>query len=52
MSKIAEKLKDQPNYCPVHIAIDIKCELIVEITYSKALYACDVVLCSTQQWNP
>ena len=43
-SKIAEKLKDQPNYRPVDIVIDIKCELGVEISYSKALRARNAAL--------
>lgn len=44
VSYIAEKLKDQSNYRPVDIVLDIKRELDVEITYSKALRARDAAL--------
>ena len=43
-SRIAEKLKDQPNYRPSDIVLDIKRELGVEITYSKALRSRDAAL--------
>ena len=43
-SKIAGKLKDQPNYRPSDIVIDMKRELGIEISYSKALRARDVAL--------
>jgi hypothetical protein len=38
-SRIAEKIKDQPDYRPVDIILDVKRELGVDITYSKALRA-------------
>ena len=44
MSKIAGKLKDQPNYRPSDIVIDMKRELGIEISYSKALRARDAAL--------
>src|SRR5579859_4770336 len=43
-SKIAEKIKDQPNYRPVDIVLDIKHELGVDVTYSKALRTREVAL--------
>jgi len=43
-SKIAGKLKDQPNYCPSDIVIDMKFELGIEISYSKALCTRDAAL--------
>ena len=43
-SRITEKLKDQPHYRPVDIVADIKPELGVEITYSKALGAREAAL--------
>ena len=43
-SKIAGKLNDQPNYRPSDIVIDMKRELGIEISYSKALRARDAAL--------
>ena len=44
MSKIAEKLKDQLNYRPSDIIINMKHKLGIEISYSKALHAPDAAL--------
>ena len=44
MSKIAEKLKDQLNYRPSDIIINMKHKLGIEISYSKALRARDAAL--------
>ena len=38
-SRIAEKLRDQPSYRPVDLVSDVKRDMDVEITYSKALRA-------------